>query len=80
MWLQSSAPWGGHSWTAESKVCMFRLLHDVPLFTEMLLASKLSKYFITVLYYSEWNPLIAHIIRPSVDRCAAVYQQFAVES
>ena len=75
MWLQSSAPWGGHSWTAESKVCMFRLLHDVPLF--MLLASKLSKYFIIVLHFSEWNPLIA---RPPVDRCAAVYQQFAVES
>ena len=71
MWLQSSAPWGGYSWTAESKVCMFSLMHDVSLFTEMLLA---------VLYYFEWNPLIAHIARPSVDRCAAVYQQFAAES
>ena len=77
MWQQSSAPWGGHSWTAGGEVWMFRRLHDVSIFTEILFASN---YFVIVLYYSEWNPLIAPIARPSVDRCAAVYQQFAMKS
>ena len=43
------------------------------------LLASCQNYFIIVLYYSEWNPLIAHIAGPSVDRCAAVYQQLAAE-